>query len=251
MILSKAKIKYIESLHNKKIRQKYNNFIVEGEKMANEILLLPFRGVELVVALPTWLAENRHLLAYLDCEICETNEADLKKISTLTTPNKVLMVLKKQETVIDNTLINNDLCIYLDALQDPGNVGTIFRIADWFGIPYMFCGAGTVDAFSPKVIQASMGAFLRVRAIEIDLLTLKNNFPTLQILAADMDGDSVFSMPKDTKGIIVIGNEGNGVQAETLALVTQKINIPRHKNGGAESLNAAIATGIIVGALRG
>jgi TrmH family RNA methyltransferase len=249
-MLSKAKIKYVESLHSKKFRQKYNNFIAEGEKIVNEIIQTKKFEIELLVATPIWLAEHKLFLKHLDCEIIECDDAELKKISTLTTPNKVFCVVKRNNPSIDVQTINSELSIYLDALQDPGNVGTILRIADWFGLPNIFCGSGTVDPFSPKVIQASMGAFLRVNIFEIDLQSLKQQAPDCQILGADMDGVSVFEMPKNSTGIIVIGNEGKGLQAETELLITKKISIPKHKNGGAESLNAGIATGIIVAALR-
>jgi RNA methyltransferase, TrmH family len=249
-MLSKAKIKYIESLHSKKFRQKYNNFIAEGEKIVNEIIQTKKFELELIVATSIWLSENKLFLRHIDCEIIECDESDLKKISTMTTPNKVFCVVKRNQT---NTIFNeigSDLSIYLDALQDPGNVGTILRIADWFGLPHVFCGSGTVDPFSPKVIQASMGAFLRVKIHEIELSEIKNQNPDCQIFGADMDGTSVFEMPKNSTGIIVIGNEGKGLQAESELLITKKISIPKHKNGGAESLNAGIATGIIVAALR-
>ncbi len=249
-MLSKAKIKYIESLHSKKFRQKYNNFIAEGEKIVNEVIQTKNFEIELIVATPIWLTEHKLFLQHLDCEIIECDEADLKKISTLTTPNKVLCVVKRNESTLNLNVLDSDLSIYLDALQDPGNVGTILRIADWFGLPFIFCGSGTVDPFSPKVIQASMGAFLRVQIIEIELIDINNKLPDVPIFGADMVGTSVFDMPKKSNGIIVIGNEGKGLQAETALLVTKKISIPKHINGGAESLNAGIATGIIVAALR-
>ena len=249
-MLSKAKIKYIESLHSKKFRQKYNNFIAEGEKIVNEIIQASNFDIELIVCTPEWHAENKLFLSHKTFEIIECDESDLKKISTLTTPNKVLCVVKKNTLSIDYQLLESELSLYLDALQDPGNVGTILRIADWFGLPYVCFGSGTVDPFSPKVIQASMGAFLRVKVIEIELAAIKNNQKQLQIFGADMEGVSVFELPKQTTGIIVIGNEGGGLKPETESLLTQKISIPRHKNGGAESLNAGIATGIIVAAIR-
>jgi TrmH family RNA methyltransferase len=179
--------------------------------------------------------------------VTEVNESELKKISTLTTPNQVLMVVKQPSFELDFQAIRSDLSLYLDGIQDPGNMGTILRIADWFGIPYIFCSDTCVDIFNPKVVQATMGAFLRIKSKEIDLKELIE--ATTPVYGALLEGENLFQTERSKHGIIVIGNEGRGISDEVRALINRPILIPPH-GVGAESLNAAVATGIICAVFR-
>ena len=141
----------------------------------------------------------------------------------------------------------NVFSFYLDGIQDPGNMGTIMRIADWFSIPYIFCSETSVDIWNPKVVQSSMGAFLRVKAFEVNFQDIKTHFPNLPIFATILRGDNIFKMDAPSKGIIVIGNEGSGISDTILNQTDFKISIPG--GGGAESLNAGVATGIVCAVL--
>jgi len=247
-MLSKNTIKYIQSLRLKKFRQKYRNFVAEGEKIALEIL----QGQELIIeglyALPEWLEKNSSFLTIDPSKIHAISTKDLDRISSLKTPNKVVAVCNIPTYSLEIPLLNNSLTLYLDGIQDPGNMGSILRIADWFGLPYVFCSSGCVDIYNPKVIQSSMGAFLRVQTLEKDIEGLKTQCPDLTIFAAVLDGLNVFSTTLPSKGLLVIGNEGKGISPQAQAATTVRLTIPKGPKGGAESLNAAVATGILCSA---
>lgn len=246
-MLSLNKIKYVQSLHSKKNRQKYDIFVAEGEKIAEEILKHEKIHIESIFGLPKWIEKYDLLLKKFGNKVQEVSEQELKKISTLTTPNQVLIVAKQPIVEIDKSLIHQDIALYLDGIQDPGNMGTILRIADWFGIPYVFCSDTCVDVYNPKVIQATMGAFLRVKTKEIEIdQILEDNIP---VYGALLEGKNVFQENFTKNGIIIIGNEGKGISDEFQAKITNPISIPSHGEG-AESLNAAIATGIICALFR-
>jgi RNA methyltransferase, TrmH family len=247
-MLSKQKIKYIQSLKIKKYRQKYGNFIVEGEKMALEVLSAPQFAIESIIALETWIEAHKLALKPHFNKILTATEADLKLISNLTTPNKVFIIATQMKPQLEEKLIETNFTLYLDGIQDPGNMGTILRIADWFSIPYVFCSETCVDVWSSKVIQASMGAFLRVKTMEIPFEELKNRFPKLPIFATILRGVNIFEKDFPKQGIIVIGNEGSGVSESLIQQTDYKIAIPG--GGGAESLNAAVATGIVCAVLK-
>ena len=250
-MLSKNTLKYIQSLKQKKFRQMYNNFVVEGEKMATEII--QHQGLELegIYALNTWIAENRSLLAKFDSILHAISRKELERISSLKTPNSVLVVCKVPTYKMDLPTINNSLTLFLDDLQNPGNMGSILRIADWFGLPYVFCSIKCVESYNTKVIQASMGAFLRVKIITIAFEDLLEKVPNLSTFAAVLDGEDVFKTELPQNGIVIIGNEGAGVSPAIIKKASHKIRIPKGSDGGAESLNAAVATGIICAALSG
>jgi RNA methyltransferase, TrmH family len=248
MLLSKVKHKYIMSLKTAKMRQKYGVFIVEGEKMVQEVLIHKSIEIETICALETWIQSNSFTLKPFFNKIITVSEAELKQISNLTTPNKVLIIAKISPPQYNETLIEKSFSIYLDGIQDPGNMGTIMRIADWFSMPYIFCSKTCVDVWQPKVVQASMGAFLRIPAIEMDFSDVKKRFPNLPTFAAILRGDNIFNNNKFPKqGMIIIGNEGSGISEDIIAQADYKITIPG--GGGAESLNAAVSLGIIAATL--
>ncbi len=249
MTISKNTIKYLRSLRQKKFRQKYNNFVVEGDKMAKEILCYPETEVEGIYALESWITTHKSELLSFKDRVFNISVTELGQISNLNTPNQVFIVLKQPSAVPNYKYLAQDLTLYLDDIQDPGNMGTILRIADWFGIPHIFCSPNCVEIYNPKVIQATMGAFLRVRTSVITLAALKQEM-TSTFYGATMNGNNLFSTTLSKTAVIVIGNEGQGIDPENLALVDQCISIPSARESGMESLNAGVATGIICAAFR-
>ncbi len=245
-MLSKAKISYVQSLKQKKFRQKYNNFLVEGDKSARELLELSYAEVEFIFALSDWAEKNASLVRKYGEKLLIVTPIELKKISQLKTPNQVLVVAQQLDDAWSEEKVTQGVSLFLDGIQDPGNMGTILRIADWFGIQYVFCSKECADIYNPKVIQSTMGAFMRVKAPKIELSSLKSKFPDLPILGALMEGKSIYSLDKMSAGILVIGNEGRGISEEVQPLLTHRITIPAPVGSGAESLNAGVATGIIV-----
>lgn len=254
-MLSKAKVKYLNSLKSKKFRQKYNNFVAEGDKIAIEILKnaqnpnVAFSiEIEAIYALSDWIKNHQDLLQPFQAITTAVDNAALKKISNLQTPNQVLIVLKQFDFDLPTAQIQTNLTLLLDEIQDPGNLGTILRIADWFGIPNVVCSTNCADAYNPKTIQATMGAFLRVRTFRLNLTEFCRNFSQLPVYGAVLGGENLFQTKLNKNALIVIGNEGKGISPDMIQQLTHHIEIPA--NGQAESLNAAIATGIICAAFR-
>ena len=245
-LLSKAKISYLQSLSRKKFRRKYNNFIVEGDKSVRELLTLPQARIEMICNTEKWANDHADLLRPHKDKMLIINESELKKISQLTTPNQVLAVAAQFNPEPSDREIKTGISLYLDGIRDPGNLGTIIRTADWFGVRHVFCSPDCADVYNAKVLQATMGAFLRVKVLPAELSQLQEKFATLPIFGALMQGEDVFSLSPPTAGILVIGNEGKGISEENIALLTHQITIPAATGSGAESLNAGIATGIIL-----
>lgn len=242
-MLSLSQQKFLTSLHHKKYRQKYRNFLVEGDKLVAELLAQRRVPVVSLYGLDGWATVRADLLQPFLEKFVPVTENELKKISTLTTPNQVLAVAEMPGLA---PLTGPSRAFYLDAIQDPGNLGAILRVADWFGLSPVFCSPDCVDVYSPKVIQAGMGAVLRVPVIEIDLDELLNRMPGLPLLGAVLDGADVFRTDLPPRGLIVIGNESRGISPAVTARLTQRLTIPRPEaNSGAESLNAAVAAGIL------
>lgn len=248
-MLSKAKIKYIRSLDLKKNRKKDNVFVAEGPKLVEE-LLGHFTCV-LLAAQPQWL--NKNTIKTQASEIIETNYDDLSKASFLKTPQDVIAIFKQPSYNINSDLPENELCLALDGIQDPGNLGTIIRLADWFGFEHIICSLSTVDVFNPKTVQATMGALARIQVhyVQLDsyIKNLKENTP---IYGTFLKGKSLYEQPLSTKGLIVMGNEGNGISPEIENLVNKRIYIPNYpsQRKTSESLNVAIATSIICSEFR-
>ncbi|MEZ4988248.1 MAG: RNA methyltransferase [Saprospiraceae bacterium] len=248
MPLSKNIIKSVTALHLKKFRQKYDKFIAEGEKIVQELLSQSVYEVEAVFGTEEWASKHIGLLQNRAINFTVINDKELSLISQMSTPNKVLAIVKKPAiSTIQQPL--SGWSIYLDGVQDPGNVGTILRIADWFGLPRVIAGPGTVELYNTKVLQATMGAFLRVTWLEASLRQVKQFHPALPVWVADMAGTDVFELTVPTTGVLVVGNEGQGVTELSQQLATQLIAITAPAGGGAESLNVAVATGILCAAL--
>ncbi len=241
-MLSKTHTKYIQSLWHKKFRDESGLFIAEGPKLVADLLSSRKFVCKEILALEEWITVNGKLMSE-STNVTEVKEFELKKISALTTAHCVVAVFKKQIPQL-NIETTGKITLLLDAVQDPGNLGTIIRIADWFGISDIVCSIGCADMYNAKVVQSTMGSLGRVNIIYTDLVAwLKKNGKS-KIYSASLDGTNVNAIGKLKEGIIVIGNEGNGVSDEVAALVNEQITIP--KTGEAESLNAAVATGIIL-----
>ncbi len=247
-MLSKATIKYINSLQLKKFRQQYNKFTAEGHKIVIEVLKNAEIIPDKIFCTKEWAEDNRSLLKKYAAKVVIVTYNELKKISALQTPNHVLVVLSRFNHEPNQTIVQNDLSLVLETIQDPGNFGTILRTADWFGIQHIFCSRDCVDLYNSKVIQASMGAFLRVKVIYDDLSSIIEKNENIPVYGAMLGGQNLFKMKIAPKGLIVIGNEGKGISKKTEELLTHQIEIP--SNGKTESLNAAIATAIICAVFR-
>lgn len=244
-MLSKAQIKYIQSLQQKKYRQKSGHFIAEGDKIVQEMLQAG-QAMEALYALEPWLLKHRDLLEQArGVDVQQVSEEELSRISTLTTPNQALAVLPIPGHA-QPAAFKGHVALALEDIQDPGNMGTIIRIADWFGIAQIICSPGCVDAYNPKTVQATMGSIARVKIVEAELAEVLETAGVASY-AATLHGRNIGDFEPITEGIIVIGNESKGLQPATMERCTEKVTIPRL--GFAESLNAAVATGIICGRL--
>ncbi|MEO6838287.1 MAG: RNA methyltransferase [Ginsengibacter sp.] len=243
-MLSKKIVKYIQSLSHKKFRDEEDVFIAEGPKVVSEFLLSEKMHCNLICAEREWLLENDRLLKKITPEnIFETDNHWLQSISLLKTPNKVVGVFKKISSSKTPVFVNK-VSLMLDDLQDPGNMGTIIRIADWFAVENIICSENCVDCYNPKVVQSTMGSLVRVNILYTDLIKFVESNEKINVYATALSGTSFLKLPGLKEGIILIGNESKGVHNDLLKLASQKITIPRY--GHAESLNAAVASGIIL-----
>ncbi len=251
-MLSKKNEQYIKSLSLKKFRQKYNNFIIEGDKMVSELLVQVPNQIERIFALSSWINQYDQKLKKIDVSVQEINDRELKKISSLKTPNQALAVVQQWEPDFQPTQLEGGLSLYLDGIQNPGNMGTILRTADWFGIDWVVCSPDSVDRFSPKVVQATMGALFSVKSVRRKFEDLTHKKLNLPIYGAILKGEDLFRTTLKQQGLIIIGNEGQGIRSEILPFVDHPISVPAHHEvRGTESLNAAIATAIICAKFRG
>ncbi|MBT7424661.1 MAG: RNA methyltransferase [Flavobacterium sp.] len=238
MSLSKNHLKLITSLSQKKYRHKYKLFVVEGMKVVQEFLNSSY---ELEI-----LFSTESSFSYLDSFI-EVSEQELKKISSLKTPNKVIALFK---IPVQKNTSSSGLIVALDAINDPGNLGTIIRLCDWFGIDQLLCSKETVDCYNTKVVQSSMGSLTRVAISYIDLKEYLTSV-SIPVFIADMDGDNIYKMKPPTSAVLVMGNEANGISNSIKQIVSTKITIPRYGNSQlTESLNVATATAILLSEFR-
>lgn len=242
-MLSKNKQKYIRSLSQKKYRDEENVFIAEGPKLVEELM----EHFQCLLLVKTSDYSGLFKLQ-AETEVIEVNKMELTKVSNLKTPQSVLAVFKKPaQRTINQKEICKSLCLALDAIQDPGNLGTIIRIADWFGIEHIFCSPDTADAFSPKTIQATMGAIGRVKIYYLPLKEFISSLPKdYPVYGTFLNGEDIYRKPLKTAAMVVMGNEGNGISPEIEKLVSDKILIPNFPAGRetSESLNVAVATAI-------
>ena len=239
-MLSKTQNKYIRSLTQQKFRNEYKVFIAEGAKIALEWLCSAAQ-IRMIVATAEFAAMHpAPVSSHPEAELLIVKDTELAAISALQTANQVLLVIPIPEPVAVPAI--KEWCIVLDDLQDPGNMGTIIRIADWFGIHNILCSPGCVDIYNPKVVQSAMGGQLRVNTFVTDLSSFLST-TTLPSIAATLDGENVYSMPRQKAAALIIGNESKGISPKVAALATKKVTSPR--KGGAESLNAGVSAGIL------
>lgn len=247
MSLSKAKIKYIQSLKDKKRRNEYKTFVVEGNKMVAE--LLSHLKCQILAATSDFLIGAN--LSNVE-EIVEASTEELSKASFVKTPQQALAVFYQPDWSLDTSLQTDGLILALDGIQDPGNMGTIMRLADWYGIRRIYCSLDTVDIFNPKTVQATMGAIARVRVHYVDLFAFLKDLKDTPIYGTFLDGQNMYQQELSANGVIVMGNEGNGISPEIERLISKKLFIPNYppNEPTSESLNVAVATAIICAEFR-
>lgn len=237
-MVTRSEIKYIQSLHAGKHRKAQRQFVAEGNHMALEALQSFAQNILKIYAVPHWIAANKDRIGALSA--VEVSTTDMERITLLSTPGPVLLLLQMPDYSTEKRE-DHQWSLCLDGVQDPGNVGTIIRIADWFGIPQVICGEGSADAYNPKTVQASMGSIFRVKTLQTNLSDWLGGAPV--IYGALLSGQSVWETATVKPGPLVIGGEGAGISPEVQRLITHALTIPRV--GAAESLNAAVAAGIL------
>ena len=257
-MISKNQIKQVKQLETKKHRQQERLFVAEGPKVVGDLLAAGFRPAE-VFATSEWIAQNEQLRKDIEatpekqckdieatpekqCKVVEVTPEELRKVSFLQHPQHVLAVFPLPSASDVSRQPLSPLTLALDGVQDPGNLGTIIRIADWFGIDTIVCSPDTADAWSPKVVQATMGSIARVNIVYTDLKEYLQQ-TSLPICGTLLDGSDIYAQELPAEAIIVMGNEGNGISDEIRQMVTHRLLIPQFRPG-AESLNVAIATAI-------
>ena len=251
-MISKAKIKYIRSLELKKNRTAEGLFVAEGPKVVGD--LMPTMRLRYVVATETWLKAN-HTKIPAEVEVFDVTEEELRKVSYLQTPQEVLAVFELPGSNASSAaeFPKEKLSLALDGVQNPGNLGTIIRIADWFGIENIYCSQDTADAYNPKVVQATMGSIARVNVTYMNLSVLFDSLPKdFPIYGTLLEGDNIYNQELTEVGLIVMGNEGKGISPAIRNLVNRALRIPNYPEGRAtaDSLNVAIATAIVCAEFR-
>jgi len=246
-MLSKNKIKYIRSLELKKNRKEEHAFVAEGHKLVGD--LLGHFACRLLVATRSWLEFHPGVRAD---EVIEVTQEELTRASLQKTPQEVLAIFAQPDYPMEAEVMKRSLCLALDDVQDPGNLGTIIRVADWFGIEHIFCSQGTVDVYNPKTVQATMGALARVKLHYCHLPSLIDSLGDVPVYGTFLDGKNMYEEKLSANGLIVMGNEGNGIGKEVSALVNKRLYIPNYppQRATSESLNVAMATGIICAEFR-
>jgi TrmH family RNA methyltransferase len=240
-MLTKAQAKYIQNLGHKKLRENENLFVAEGPKLVLELLREPTLTIQSGFGTESFLSAHPGLKS-----IVEVSEQELQRISFLSTPNQVVALFHKPVFTKPSSF-KDQISLMLDTVQDPGNIGSILRTADWFGVKTIVCSKDSADIFNPKVVQSTMGSIARVQVLYEDLeqFIKENELPP--IYATTLDGKSIFDMQPLKNGVILIGNESKGISDPLLQHATERITIP--KKGKAESLNAAIACAIVLAEL--
>ncbi|WP_321517229.1 RNA methyltransferase [uncultured Bacteroides sp.] len=246
-MISKNKIKYIHSLELKKNRKEENVFVAEGHKLVGD--LLDNFNCKYLAATEEWW--NEHPSAQAD-ETAIVTQEELSKASFLKTPQSVLAVFQQNIVTVNSSVIRDSLCLALDDIQDPGNLGTIIRLADWFGIEHIFCSPNTVDVYNPKVVQATMGGIARVKLHYCSLPELISQLGDIPVYGTFLNGENMYSKELSSFGLIVMGNEGNGICPEVEKLINNRLYIPNYPQDRvtSESLNVAIATSVVCAEFR-
>lgn len=246
-MLSKSKQKIIRSLEKKKYRIEHQAFVAEGHKLVDD--LLPHFHCKWIIATSEWISQHPKINAE---EIITVELKELTKCSFQKTPQQVLAVFNLPQWKIDSCVLKTQLCLALDGIQDPGNLGTIIRLADWFGIEHIFCSLETTDVFNPKAIQATMGAIGHVEVHYTPLGPLLQAQKEYPIYGTFLDGENIYTKTLSKNGLIIMGNEGKGISKEIENHVNQKLFIPNFpiERETSESLNVAMATAIVCSEFR-
>jgi TrmH family RNA methyltransferase len=249
MPLSKIRIKYLSSLKIKKLRDSSGQFIIEGDKIIRDLLSRNEVLIRELIATPSWISRNHSLIGKKALETIEAGEQELSRISSFETPPPVMALIDIPKITIDHQKLADYLSIGLDGIQDPGNLGTIIRTADWYGISDILCSQDCADCFNPKVIQASMGAIMNVSVHYVNLhdtLQILSVHPGYTICGTFMKGESLFSMKPVSSGLIMFGNEARGISKELDSFISKRITIPSSNlsKSRVESLNVASAVAI-------
>jgi len=248
-MLSHNQTKFINSLKIKKFRQIHQAFIVEGEKGVDELLKSSLQTQQ-IFATPDWFDNNASLLSGKNINLQEITAVELKKVSDLVTPNQVLAIAVIPETSLPEPSELTAMTLALDGIRDPGNMGTMIRTADWFGISNIICSSDCVDIYNPKVVQATMGSFSRINVFYTDLLNYFRELPSeIPVFGALLEGPDITKKKFTSQGIILIGSESHGISESLIPYINEPLHIPRFSKSetlnSAESLNASIANGII------
>ena len=247
-MISRARIKWIKSLEMRKYRMQNNAFVAEGPKLVGE--LLPYSTPIYVAATKEWLVQNHQLLRNVK-EVDEVSHEELERASLLRTPQSVLAVMPIPKRILEIASIQDELVLALDGIQDPGNLGTILRVADWFGIRHVLCTEGTVDVYNPKCVQSCMGALARVEVHYCNLPEVLKRVK-VPVYGTFLNGTDIYKEEISPNGIIIMGNEGNGISKEVEGFVSSRLYVPNFPSGSltTESLNVAVATGIVCAEFR-
>jgi RNA methyltransferase, TrmH family len=242
-MISKSQIKHIKALHTKKHREEEKVFIVEGIKSVLEIAKEKPRLIREIFATDSFISTHHNLLSQADIKFYSISENELLQISQLSNPNDALAVCNYFDNKTDELDLNSNFSFYLDDIRDPGNLGTIIRICSWFGVTDLYCSPTTVELYNPKCIQSAMGSFLRVKVHYVELEKLIHDKMINTIYATELNGSNIYK-EQLKGGLIIIGNEANGIGDLAKRLATKKLTIPSASDN-TESLNAAVATSII------
>ena len=252
MPVSNAKIKLIQSLKNKKYRKKHGLFFIEGEKNVKEVFNSDIK-IRIVAATETWLEANTEIIKSVD-EYYKVTQKELQKISFLKTPEHVLVVAEIPDQFYDENEVTASLCLGLERINDPGNLGTIVRLADWFGISHIFCSPESVDIYNPKAVQATMGAISRMKVHYADLNEISEKFSRkgLSVFGTFLEGQNIYKTVLPCKGLIIFGSESHGISKKLAEKIDKKLFIPNwpKKSAQAESLNIAMAASIVCSEFR-
>lgn len=249
-MLSKNKIHHLTSLQNKKFREQFCEFLIEGDKIVKESLVQKKFGLLEIFAVQDWVEQNTMLLGKnKQVGVTIISEKELSKISSLKTPNQVLARLAFNEQVFDFRVASSGLTIYLDGVQDPGNAGTIIRTGEWFGVKQIVFSPDSVDRFNTKFIQSGMGSIFRTTLLHIDYKEFKKLTPGLPWWGASLSGKNIEEYMPTLPGVLVMGSEGSGIRPEVEKILDQTLKIPKHNKAETESLNVSVATGILLSKL--
>ncbi len=250
-MLSKNQSAFIRSLQQKKFRDEHNCFVAEGARLVQDLVNADMQFRQIYSSTNFQLSLFNHHI-----EIVRITEREMARISSLSSPSDVLAVCEIPDHALDPKDLSDKLSLVLDDIRDPGNLGTIMRIADWFGVEHVICSRETVDLYNPKVVQATMGSIARVKLHYKNLSEFIPALPPgLQCFGAFMDGENIYTAELPPSGLIVIGNEGKGISESVSGMITRRISIPsfahlKDAKTEAESLNAAVAAGILCSEFR-